>query len=165
MPSLLGLPNELIVSVLSHLPLLSILNTCATCRRLHALYAESSQLQYLVELRAAGMIDNPDCTMAVADRLRILRTREKAWADLEPQGRLAITVPKTASSVYDVTPTAYFLGVAASPFPYTLGIQSFRFGDDPMATGLGYMHVKIGKQIVDFGTSVEEHDLLALVAM
>ena len=133
---------------------------------LRTAFAVSSRLQYLAELEAAGMIDNPHCPMAVVDRLEKLRKKEDAWAALQPDFTAKIGIPKTPSSVYDVTPNVYLRGVALSAdFPVTRGIQSMRLPSDLDDTATPFIELQMVKHIVDFGTSIEEHDLLAVVTM
>jgi hypothetical protein len=163
---MLGLPTEIIVNILSNLDLQGLVACKRTCRKLTGIYDDSSRLQYLAELEVAGMIDNPHCPMAIVDRLEKLRKKEDAWVALHPDFTAKIGIPKSPSSVYDVTPNVYLLGVALpTDFPVTRGIQSMRLPSDLDDTATPFIELQMVKQIVDFGTSIEEHDLLAVVTM
>lgn len=164
---LFKLPSEILTGILANLSLHGLVTCKQTCKKLKELYDSSSQLQYIAELEIAGMIDNPYCSMNVAERLEMLRKREDAWAALQPGFSTTIPIPKPAAGIYDVTPNNYLLGVAAGPFQQlTLGIQSMALPSNPNeALASPPVFINLAKHIIDFGTSIEEHDLLAAVTM
>jgi hypothetical protein len=161
------LPSEILTTILANLSLHSLLTCRQTCKKFKELYDSSSQLQYIAELEIAGMKDNPYCSMSVSERLELLRKREDAWAALQPDFSATISIPKPPAGIYDVTPNIYLLGVATLPHEMlTLGIQSITLPsseEEVLASPSTVIHLT--KHIVDFGTSIEEHDLLATVTM
>ncbi|KAI0061507.1 hypothetical protein BV25DRAFT_763403 [Artomyces pyxidatus] len=82
--SLFLLPTEMLVGILQRLKVGDILSCAATCRRLHTVITDSVQLQYEVELFAAGMFDGawgPD-TLPIQDRRDRLQRYTIAWERL-----------------------------------------------------------------------------------
>ncbi|KAL7281124.1 hypothetical protein ACG7TL_004432 [Trametes sanguinea] len=75
----LELPDELQLSILSKLDARSIL----ACRQVDPSLAqaidEAVEMQYRLELQFAGMIDGPQGTIPVRDRLKALRAYRAAW--------------------------------------------------------------------------------------
>ncbi|KAG2005709.1 hypothetical protein CC2G_002092 [Coprinopsis cinerea AmutBmut pab1-1] len=183
-PTLLSLPVEILTKILSLLPCpSSLLSTTLVCKRFHELYTSSSYLQYLVQLSLSGMQDNPYCShnqVSLKERLDMLREREERWRTLEPRWSMTIPIEvpglkeggKRTSGVYDVTPSWYFLGVAQGRWGLssmtTVGVQSLKMPTSPEETvqrkEIPFTADNQG-EIVDFGTSIEEHDLVAVVAM
>ncbi|KAJ2924979.1 hypothetical protein H1R20_g12114, partial [Candolleomyces eurysporus] len=160
------LPSEIITSILENLSLHGLVTCKQTCKKFKELYDSSSQLQYIAELEIAGMKDNPYCSMSVSERLESLRKREDAWAALQPDFSATIAIPKAPAGIYDVTPNTYLLGVAAIPNEIlTLGIQSITLPSNADEALAAPSVVYMTKHIVDFGTSIEEHDLLAAVTI
>ncbi|KAF6746668.1 hypothetical protein DFP72DRAFT_922511 [Ephemerocybe angulata] len=162
----LSLPAEILINVLDKLDLKSVISSTQTCHKIKQIFEDSSRLQYAAELELAGMKDNPYCAMPIAERLDRLRRREDAWRELQPDFLATLPVPRAPSSIYDVTPNVYLLGVAVAPdIPLTRGIQSMRLPSEMGDTTTPFLELQMTKPIVDFGTSIEEHDLLAVVTM
>ncbi len=168
MTGLVRLPTEILVEILSYLDVSDIFNCVRICRVLHNVIGESIKLQYLTQLKIAGMQDNPFCELSIADRLTALEERESSWRSLNWKFINSIEVPSRSSGVYDVTPGVYLLGKASADSEYvTAGIQSIKSPSrmpDPEGTGsVEWNEFNFGMHIIDFGTAIEEHDLLACV--
>jgi hypothetical protein len=61
------------------LPLSAALYRCQTCHHLKGIVDASSELQYIVELAAAGMCDGMPNDATPAEQLRRLRGMQSAW--------------------------------------------------------------------------------------
>jgi hypothetical protein len=79
-----ALNTELIIQILQLLPPNEILSARLLSHNFNSTIQESVLLRYLVEAFAAGVEDNPYCTLSTADRLAALRKRENAWMALSP---------------------------------------------------------------------------------
>ncbi|TFK29151.1 hypothetical protein FA15DRAFT_428188 [Coprinopsis marcescibilis] len=163
MSHLLDLPVEIITRILTQLSLQELIRCQSTCRRLKRIYDQSSKLQYIVEIEVAGMLDNPRCRISVADKLEALRHRERAWCSLRPTFTKTVPIPRQSCGLYDVTASAYFLGVASeSTPPAVYELQSLALPSISTATA-SHTEIRSDKEIVDFATAIEEHDLIAVV--
>lgn len=60
------------------------------CRHLKTIIADSSELQYIIELSLDGMMDSSSSALSHADRLAKLRDRRKAWSSLSWKKRSVI---------------------------------------------------------------------------
>ncbi|KAK7046238.1 hypothetical protein R3P38DRAFT_2607120 [Favolaschia claudopus] len=158
----LQLPSELILACLETLPLTD-LDSCANCNRLlHEIITKSVLLHYRREQARAGVGENPSVAsnLVISDRLDKLHRRESNWLNFEPLSTHAIPIDFATTGLYDLTSDAYFVGDTADP-------------NTRMCTAIKYIRtapgetqwrtVDGGKPIIDFGTSLEEHDLIALV--
>jgi hypothetical protein len=76
--------TELIIQILRLLPPNEILSARLISHTFNSAIQDSVLLQYLIEAFAAGVEDNPYCTLSTADRLAALRKREDAWSALSP---------------------------------------------------------------------------------
>lgn len=164
---LLNLPTEVLINIFENLNIRDVVQVQAVCQKLKQIYDDSSSLQYYAELEVAGMLDNPYCTIPVAEKLSKLRQREERWANLDPDFVSSTQTLRTPSGVYDVTPTTYLLGIALSrDAPLTAGLQSVRLPSSPSESQASFTQIDIPpKNIVDFGTSIEEHDLLVVLSV
>jgi hypothetical protein len=92
------LPLELLIVILQYLPSQSLVRCRAVSanmqqpvyelttnwagqisKRLRAVIDETPELQYKIELWAAGYRDNPQCTLSVTERLKILKNAQQTW--------------------------------------------------------------------------------------
>lgn len=161
---LLDLPPELLVHILLGLPPNDIVSSAQLVNRyLHNLIQESSPLQYHIETKYAGVEDNPQSTMVAAERLDVLRRSQHAWSDFVVGKRVNLPVRHRSSGLYDLTAGVYVLGELGDnnenyPTPalrYTnLHVDQ---GNKPWA------RISVGRNIIDFGLAIREHDLIALV--
>src|SRR5882762_10056699 len=119
--ALLNLPPELLIQILSELPSNDIIfSGLLVNRSLHYLIRNSSLLQYHIEAKHAGVEDNPQSTMANAERLEALRRSEYAWSHFAVGKRINLPVRYRSSGLYDLTAGIYVLGElgdASSPYP------------------------------------------------
>ncbi|KIK36486.1 hypothetical protein CY34DRAFT_811252 [Suillus luteus UH-Slu-Lm8-n1] len=113
--SILGLPSELLIEILRHVDGRSILRCSCVCRELKRVIDSSAELQYHIELALDCMLDGPQSTASVAERLEQLRNLRRAWILFEWKKEVRIPMPgfcqayelvggvfaKTSSSVGD----------------------------------------------------------------
>ena len=169
MAQLLDLPPEVLIEILSILDVNEIFRCIRTCRFFDELIGNSSQLSYLTQLKLAGMQDNPYSSLSVKDRMSTLKQREGLWQSFRWKFMAAVEVPHKSSGVYDITPSVYLLGKSATYADVvTAGIQSVKLPcqcpEDPESMSAGWTEFDFGLTIIDFGTAIEEHDLLACVS-
>ncbi|KAF8998292.1 hypothetical protein BDQ17DRAFT_1428572 [Cyathus striatus] len=169
-PTLLTLPIEILTQTLSNLPSTSLLACTLTSKLLHRLISQSAELQYIFAKDKAGVEDSfpisgtsAHMLMSTSDKLAILEERERAWLAFDYKFADHVSFSQTTSGLYDVTPNAYFLGCAVDGNQrITDALQYARL---PTRKGQDVIwdKINVGRYIIDFGTSVEEHDLIALV--
>ncbi|KAF8145624.1 hypothetical protein K438DRAFT_2028646 [Mycena galopus ATCC 62051] len=161
----LKLPSELILACLASLPF-SDLDSCLQCgnRLLRAIICESVFLRYRREQERAGVEENPQLApnLVLADRLWELQRRETNWLNFTPRYTHNIALDFETTGLYELTSDMYF--VADTPDPNTglcTGIKYIR--TSPGSEASQWHTIDCEKSIIDFGTAVEEHDLIAMV--
>ncbi|KAH6912077.1 hypothetical protein BKA70DRAFT_1054255, partial [Coprinopsis sp. MPI-PUGE-AT-0042] len=165
-PLLVLLPSEILIKILSYLPLQSLLVSLQTCKTIKGIYDTSTSLQYLAELEVAGMLDNPYCPLDTTQRLLMLRQREEAWWCLEPQLTTLLNVHAKFSGLYDVSSSALLLGLDVSEYHLegTTVVQSFALPSPSIPpSDIGRHLFEAPYEPVNIGISIEENDLVALV--
>jgi hypothetical protein len=82
-PTFPTLPTELLILILSYLPVVELCAVQRTCHRVHNIVAESAHLQYILRTQINGVDDllPPDCPFS--ERLELLRRHENAWSNLQ----------------------------------------------------------------------------------
>lgn len=166
MARFLELPSEILIEILLDLGVIDTYTCRRTCRQLCYIISDSMRLQYCIKVKLAGMRDNPYCKLSTADRLSLLENRESSWRFANWNFFAAIDVPSRWSGVYDLTPSVYLLGKSSSDFEYvTTGVQTIKLPyQEQDASSVEWTEFNFGTDIVDFGTAIEEHDLLACVS-
>jgi len=79
---LLGLPDEVLLSMAVKLNLTDLLSFMHSCRRFHVLIRESSLMQYLIRTMRNGLHDPLISDMSIPQRVKALEIWERAWLDL-----------------------------------------------------------------------------------
>ncbi|KAI0937664.1 hypothetical protein AcV7_003637 [Taiwanofungus camphoratus] len=174
--SLLSLPPELIVRILACLTLSDLVSCRRACKCLNAIIKTTTLLQYLIETQVAGVEDNPASSLALVDRLRLLRARETAWHHLQSSRTTPIEVKHFPSSIYDLTGGVFLLGESLRwTFGAWRSTDSLRFVRLPAVADSADSHSNVSRQdspwsrielkgnIMDVGLAVQEHDLIAVV--
>lgn len=169
MKELLDLPAEILIGIISYLDIADIIHCVRACKTLRNIVDNSVQLQYIMLLKISGMQDNPFCKLPIVDRLAALEDREASWESLDWEFVTSIDVPSRWSGVYDLTPSVFLLGKSAFDFEYaTAGIQTielpWRMPGLSVAGSVEWIEFNFGMQIIDFGTAIEEHDLIVCVS-
>ena len=164
--ALVNLPPELIVSIILYLPPHDIISCQRTCRKLCDVCKDTT-LRYLVQMERFGVSDDLRSGVSYPERLRLLKTREEAWANIEFRKSVQVTVPFESTGIYDFTGGAFLLGTrlhSASRRP-TIGYSYVTLPSLPGTEdqNLKWGGVSLGIQILDVGLAVHEHDLIALL--
>ena len=81
--TLLGLPTELLLLILSYLPAVELCEVQRTCHRIRGIVAESAHLQYVVRVHINGVDDLLPPDRPFSDRLELLQCHEKSWNNLQ----------------------------------------------------------------------------------
>ncbi|KAL1941516.1 hypothetical protein VTO73DRAFT_6955 [Trametes versicolor] len=168
--NLLGLPDELLVQIASYLALYELLFLQQTCSRWQEVVRSSAALQYAIELSVAGMIDNPASRLVPGERLRILERKEKAWRVLDMSDRRSLTLSHRPSGIYDLTGGTLLLGerhngegYAGTDAVHTINLHAAALEDGVRTNGPSWSNIDLGKQVIDVGLAIQEHDLMAIV--
>ncbi|KAG8892969.1 hypothetical protein FRB99_002319, partial [Tulasnella sp. 403] len=155
-----SLPNEIIVLVLSYLNWKDLLTCMRLSRSFKQFIAESIELQYLIELGSACMVDNPYTLLPVITKLQRLRRLRTAWDD--PSDALADRFEVEGKiPTYDLQKG--ILTIGASEVPVTTSLTYYclrsRVSDrEPKAWRLG----DLGVEVRDFTTD-PDMDLIVLM--
>ena len=103
-------------------------------------------------------ISYPEC-------LLLLEMREEAWANLDFQKTVQVTVPFEPTGIYDFTGGAFILGTGLHSaghrptFGYSyVVLPSLQSAE---VQKLPWRELTLGVEILDFGMAVHEHDLIA----
>jgi hypothetical protein len=167
-PPIWNLPPELLIRILSFLNL-SDLSTCLDVNLLfRTLIRQSVLLQYLIAREAAGVDDNPNCKLDIATRLQRLNKREYAWSRFEPNFHSSVEVLHHPSGIYDLTGGVYLLGDGDGPRPVTKGLNYVVLPSTETgmpSKELQWSRISVGRNIVDVGLGLQEHDLIAIVTL
>jgi hypothetical protein len=172
--ALLSLPEEILLHILSLLPLRSLLAVDLTCRPLRALLSSSTLLQYSRQLQLTELTDLPSAPGLISDRLAAMRAHVDAWRTLSLRARpvhVHTPAPGVQSGIYDLSAGWLFLGAcdpATAELPYRLTriVHAARLPEPGAPAGQQPEWVKldIRKDVVDIGVNVEELDLVVLLS-
>ncbi|KAI0367219.1 hypothetical protein BV20DRAFT_1024880 [Pilatotrama ljubarskyi] len=168
--SLLDLPDELLVHIASDLHFRDLLNLQQVCSRWRDVVKSNAALQYDIELRVAAMVDNPSSRLVPGERLRILRAKEQAWRTLDLSDKRSLVLGHRPSGIYDLTGGTLLLGerrvaegFSGTDAVHTIGLHSAFSGSGPRAPPSLWSNIDLGKQVIDVGLAIQEHDLIAVV--
>ena len=161
---ILSLPLEVLASeIFIRLDVSSILAATRACKRFHKIISTDLWIKYKQELEFAGMIDNYRCSYGshtVTTRLEMLRERERRWAHLDWSFQAEQSAPTDISGYYDVTPGVYLLGKKNDSD--NIGVYTSTFPDSPDSV-VSWRDLHLTRSIIDFGTAIEDNDLIACV--
>ncbi|KAJ7108338.1 hypothetical protein C8R44DRAFT_857810 [Mycena epipterygia] len=161
----LDLPPELILQCLTCLPfrdLASCLNSGN--RLLHGLIVNSVLIRYRLEQERAAVEENPSWreNTVISDRLADLRARESNWLNFTPKSTRRVPIDFQTTGIYDLAPDIYFVGDQPDPTTQLCtGLKYIYTSPGPEASQ--WHRIDAGAPVIDFGTSLEEHDLIAMV--
>ncbi|KAJ7152096.1 hypothetical protein C8R46DRAFT_1042963 [Mycena filopes] len=166
-PQFLDLPPELILSCLANLPRVDI-DSCVKCgnRLLHGIIASSVLLRYLREQELAGVEENPSLPWAlgISERLAKLKERETAWQNFSGLSTHSIALDFVPTGIYELGSDIFLVGNPADPLTrMSTGVKYVNTSPASNSTPSEWGEVKADKPVIDFGTALEEHDLLAMV--
>ncbi|KAI0826523.1 hypothetical protein BC628DRAFT_1536416 [Trametes gibbosa] len=164
--TLLDLPDELLVVVASQLRFEDLVSLQQVCHRWHSVVGVNATLQYAIELRIAGKIDNPASCLVPGERLRALRAKEEAWRTIDLSDRRPLTLGHRPSGIYDLTGGILLLGErrhtgshTGTDAVHTMDLHSV-FSDSTVRPR--WSNIDLAKQVIDVGLAIQEHDLIAI---
>jgi hypothetical protein len=165
--SLLDLPEELLTHILCFLELQDLDHCTRTNKLLLAIIRNTIQIKYNILLQAHGLIDNPSCSMAIAERLERLEAREANWTAFRPTFETRLDVPKFTSGVYDLTAGIFLVGHGERGYTKSLMHLILPSSDGPAEMAFfNWSRTEIDQcRIVDIGMAIQEHDLLLVVTV
>ncbi|CDO73902.1 hypothetical protein BN946_scf185016.g59 [Trametes cinnabarina] len=168
--TLLSLPDELLVHIASYLEYSDLIALQLVCARWHEVIKSNAGLQYTLELRVAGMIDNPASRLVPGERLRILRDKEAAWRTLDLSDKRSLTLQHNPSGIYDLTGGTLLLGerrfaegLSGTDAVHTINLHSAFEEEQYQSSPSLWSNLDLGKQVIDVGLAIQEHDLIAIV--
>ncbi|KAJ6566327.1 hypothetical protein B0H19DRAFT_1373956, partial [Mycena capillaripes] len=117
----------------------------------------------LKEQDRAGIEENSTVTSSslVSDRLEALRRREANWLNFTSSSGHTITIDFETTGVYDLASDVYIVGDTAHQDTFCTAIKYIH--TSPGSGPLEWCRIDAGKPISDFGTALQEHDLIAFV--
>ncbi|KAJ7304746.1 hypothetical protein DFH08DRAFT_654716, partial [Mycena albidolilacea] len=162
---LLDLPPEIILACLLHLSFHD-LNSCLRCgnRLLHDIITNSVLLRYRRKQELAGVEGNPFflSNSGTSYRRADLRTREVNWLSFSPRSTRAIPPDFESGGIYDLASDIYLVGNRADPNTGLCTTINYMY-TSPRLDLPEWREINAGRSIIDFGTTLEEHDLIAMV--
>ena len=168
--AILDLPDELLAQIAVHLSFKDILHLQQVCSRFYDLVNSIAALQYAIELRVAGMIDNHASRLVPGERLRILREKEKAWMGVDLSDKKVLPLSHNPSGIYDLTGGVLLRGErrhtegnTGTDSVHTVRLHSAFEEKAVTQTSKLWSHLDLGKQVIDVGLAIQEHDLIAIV--
>ncbi|EJD00852.1 uncharacterized protein FOMMEDRAFT_157961 [Fomitiporia mediterranea MF3/22] len=106
--SLISLPVEVQVLILSQLSFRDIMRCRSLCRHFYDLVNTSKVLCFTIELGAAGMKDNPNCQELMSGKIEKLWKSNIAWANLHWLCRRSISLSGKTGQLFDFSGGLFF---------------------------------------------------------
>ncbi|KAI5890017.1 uncharacterized protein SCHCODRAFT_02478678, partial [Schizophyllum commune H4-8] len=155
--SLADLPDELIISVLLHLRAEDLYRCMRLSKRIAGIIQGTARLRYHALLDLYGLEDNEECRADVNEKIESLLLREDAYLNFRYRFEES-TTSDGYPSIYDLSSGRFVMGNEN-------GSMSVRSAKLPTEAGqrITWSEIIVGQFICDFGTAVEEHDLIAFV--
>ncbi|KAF8151338.1 hypothetical protein B0H34DRAFT_677990 [Crassisporium funariophilum] len=155
--TLLSLPPEILIQILSHLPPTSLLSAQLTSSTIHTTVTTSTFLQYHLHLALTNTLDTGLASrLFLSERLERLRNADEQWAKLTPGWRKRVRVGHDPSGIYELTGGVYLLGDVGRKVLYYTELPSVR-------EEMGWKKIEVDRTVVDLGLCIDEHDLVAVV--
>ncbi|KAI0028553.1 hypothetical protein K488DRAFT_89627 [Vararia minispora EC-137] len=158
---LFDLPAELIDHIISLLPPCDIMRVRITCKRLNNIVEASSRLQFILECHACGLIVTLHPSLSSSDRLDRLRQRERNWRSLKEVSSYEVKLPFRPNGIYDLAGGIFILGIGDGSSGQYGYLRLLSAGDEMKPPSWNLFTVDA--ELVDFGLSVYENDLIVLV--
>jgi F-box domain len=158
--TLLSLPKELIIQILSHLTHQALVACQLSSKALYITIKRSVLLQFRIALSIFKVTDNPSCHLSLSERFKALRDSEHAWTCLRKDFQQRITVNYGVSGIYDLSDGVFLLGNAAQTALHYVKLPS------SVQDHVEWKKIEVNPnegKIIDMGFCLHEHDLLAVV--
>ncbi|KAF7353777.1 hypothetical protein MVEN_01063200 [Mycena venus] len=161
MSDFLNLPPEILIAILHSLDLSSLVACIATNRRVKSIIDGSASLQYRLATQAACVEDNPygATNMTSADRLRALRKRQIAFAELLPSSISTIQMDKI-SFLHTYTFSGGILALTESTEQSLRWISLASIGQSSPV----WERLELDEYILEIILAVPEEDLLVVLS-
>lgn len=162
---LLNLPTELLEQILGWVPT-SDLPSCALAHYyLNQIVRRSALLRYKFALLRAGAENsvnlNPKENVSYHERLKLLNRRESAWSNLKPASSRHVPTGFAAGGLYDLCDGVYVLQDRHRHRLLYLPLQNLTWAEEPKWVLLETNDDE--RLMIDFGMSIHEHDLIAII--
>jgi len=158
--TLLDLPSELIIQILSNLTHKDLISCQLSNSTLYTVIKDSVLLQFRIALSTFKATDNPSCPLSIPERSKALKDSEEAWTSLREKFRRRITVNHEPSNIFNLTGGVFSLGNAARTALHYIKLP-FSAEDE-----VEWQKVQLDPSegtIINMGFCLHEHDLLAVV--
>ncbi|KAF8335207.1 hypothetical protein F5887DRAFT_1079286 [Amanita rubescens] len=165
--TLLALPHDLLEQTFLYLDAEDVRKCTLVSRRINDFILSSVILRYRLACHAAGVVDNPYCTLSFAKRYEALMKREKAWCRFQPAFIKTFNDVYKPISICDLTSGVYLYGDREGHNVHYCFLPSTP--DDVLrwTTVPGHAPIKNWNHsrvnILEVGMAVEEHDLMVIV--
>lgn len=161
-PLLLDLPSELIIKILQELSVDDLRRCIGTNNRvLASIIRGSSELQYGVAKQLAGLEDTPYAikTYNLVDRAQHLSVFRRSWLDFDCTQVHTIPLSPGAETIYRLSSDILLMTETRPNSTSISHVPIVRPGlPDPV-----WERIEVNKPIINFATSIEAQDLLAVV--
>lgn len=157
--SFLDLPSEVIECILIHVHPRDLPACCLVNHFLHEVATNSIFIQYIIALYTASAVGNPNSSLSIVERRERLKVREESWYNLAPTSRHTIKCSGfSTGGLYDLSNGIYVLGDVSRTLLHYVYLS-----DTSSVAKWHRFDPKDSRRIVDFGLSINEHDLIAVI--
>jgi hypothetical protein len=111
MAQLIDLPQEILILIFNFLDLPNAYAAQSTCKHINELFKISPQLCYRLQSQFSVVLDNPSCSISLADRVLSLQRHEEAWRKL-PLSLANISIARPHAAYFDICGGVFMLGHA-----------------------------------------------------
>jgi len=166
--SLLHIPPELVTHILLYLSPHDIISCGRTCRMLYDL-CNCPALRYIVQMERCGVSDDMRPGLSYLERLRVLESREEAWATLDFRRTVQVSIPSNSTRIYAFAGGTLLYGETLDPVGHrvTVGYSYVTLPSlsDVQGEKLEWKWCNLGTKILYIGLAVHEHDLIAALTV
>lgn len=159
MPSLIDLPPEISIEIVSHLSLSDLVACQLTHSSLHHIIFDSPQVQYYLAARIAGVEDNKNSELSVYERLEKLKVLEERWNTAHWHFDFSHSVETDHGELFGLARVhSGVLWLTSKQW------KALRWSKLPALadTELQWKTIDFATNIVVLGFGIDEHDLVAV---
>ena len=154
---LADLPDELLVSVFLRLRAEDLYRCIRLSKRIAGIIQGTPRLRYHALLDLYGLEDNEECRADINEKIKALLLREDAYLHFKYHFD-QIESSDGYPSIYDLSSGRLFIGNEGG----CISVRSAKLPTEA-SQRMAWSEIFVGQSSCDFGTSVEEHDLIAIV--
>ncbi|KAG6808248.1 hypothetical protein H0H92_004748 [Tricholoma furcatifolium] len=159
MAQFFDLPSEVIFRILCFLDLSELVSLSHTNSSLRAAVVNSPGLQFRFLAHDAAVKINQSSNHVASERLSALRRLEGGWLNMSIDFQTKIPVLHYPSGLYDLSAGVCVLGDTDRQTLHYCKLPSRE------TDAVEWKQIKVGCVMVDFGLSVYEHDLIAVLTL